>query len=123
MHTFPVLVLGLTVCFLSLFLDSLPQPFLKCLLPVSFPYFPLLFRFLSSASVSLPATQPSVSLFPFFLILPHSGCLSARIHFRFYVFPVLSCLISYAFLSGSRTRLTDGFLSFFPVSLPQLFHR
>ena len=43
-----------------------------------FPYFPLPFHFLSSTSVSLPATQPSVSSFRFFLSPPHSCFLSAR---------------------------------------------
>ena len=42
-----------------------------------FPYFPFPFHFLSSASVPLPATGPSVSSFPFFPFLPHSGILGA----------------------------------------------
>ena len=184
-----------------------------------FPYFPLPFRFLSSASFSLPATGPSVSSFPFFPFLPHSGILGAvsplslpdlprsllpgfpcipsrfpysafcwflfvlpcfapaavpqvipfqitppgpMLDFRFLssasvlaphysasvssfpfsscfcltvassgdpsafassVFPVLSSLISHAFLPGSGTQLSVCFLSSFPVSLPQLFHR
>ena len=61
---FPVLhfllpVLGFPVCFLSPFPDSLPQLFLRCLLS----HFPLPFRFLSSSSVSLPATQRDCSSF------------------------------------------------------------
>ena len=43
--------------------------------------------------------------------------------FRFLRFPVRSCLVSHAFFPGFRTRLSDGFLSSFPASLPQLFHR
>ena len=39
------------------------------------------------------------------------------------VFPVLSSLISHAFLPGSGTQLPVRFLSSLPASLPQLFHR
>ena len=39
------------------------------------------------------------------------------------VLPLLSGLISHAFLPGSRTLLSVGFLSSCPASLPQLFHR
>ena len=59
-RSFPVPVLSFAVRFLSLFPDSLPQPFLRC----SLSRFPLPFRFLSSASLPIPATQPSVSSFP-----------------------------------------------------------
>lgn len=38
-----------------------------------FRHFPVPFRFLSSASVSLPATQPSASSFPLFPFPPHSS--------------------------------------------------
>ena len=41
--------------------------------PLLFRHFPFRFRFLSSASAFLPATQPSASSFPFFRLLPHSG--------------------------------------------------
>ena len=41
--------------------------------PLLFRHFPFRFRFLSSASAFLPATQPSVSSFPFFPFLPLSG--------------------------------------------------
>ena len=60
----PVIGTWHAVCFFSSFLASLPQPFHKCLLPLSLPYFPLLFRFLSSASFPVPTTQPSASSFP-----------------------------------------------------------
>ena len=43
--------------------------------------------------------------------------------FASFVFPVILRLIAHAFLPGSHTRLSDGFLSFYPASLPQLFHR
>ena len=124
MHSFTVLVLRLTVCFLSSFPDSLPQLFLRCLLQTFvFHIFRFASIFFRPFLLLLPTTQPSVSLFPFLLILPHSGCLSVRFHFRFNVFPIISYLISHVFFPGSRTRLTDGFLSFYPASLPQLFHR
>ena len=74
MHSFPVSVLSPTVCFLLPFPDSLPQPFLRCLLPAFafriFRFPSALFRLLS---VPLPATRPSVSSVPFFPALPHSG--------------------------------------------------
>ena len=82
---------------------------LPCFTPTAVPqvltfcfrlwYFPFPFLFLSSVSVPLPATQPSVSSFPF---LPVSAsqrlpqCSSST--FVSYVFPVLSSLISHAFL-------------------------
>ena len=64
--------------------------------------FPLPIRFLSSASLPVPATQP---LFLPFLFLPASAsqwllrCFPSA--FASLVFPVLSCLISHAFLPGS----------------------
>ena len=65
-----------------------------------FPYFPLPFRFLSSASVSLPATQPSVSSFPFFPFLPHSGFFGAPFPlslpgFLHSFLPDFSCILSW----------------------------
>ena len=59
----------LSVCFLSSFLASLPQPFHKCSHGVD-PYatntlaFPLPSRFLSSATLPVPITQLSVSSVP-----------------------------------------------------------
>ena len=99
MHPFTVLVLRLTVRFLSSFPDSLPQLFLRCLPILPSQYFPFPFRFLSSASVLLPTTQPSVSLFPFYLFLPHSGCLSICLPlslptFPRYLLPDFSCIPS-----------------------------
>ena len=82
------------------------------------------FRFLSSASVLAPHYSASVSSFPFSfcfcLTVASSGDPSA---FASLVFPVLSSLISHAFLPGSGTQLSVCFLSSFPASLPQLFHR
>ena len=87
--------------------------------------FPLPIRFLSSASLPVPATQP---LFLPFLFLP--GFASQRL------FPVCQFLLSLRWFSPffkTRfpvfsfpvlcTRLSVCFLSSFPVSLPQLFHR
>ena len=86
--------------------------------------FPLQGFFLSSDSFSLLATSLSVSSVLFFLALPHSGFSNVSVlPFGFTVFPILSCLISHAFLLGSDTWLSVCFLSSFPVSLPQLFHR
>ena len=109
-------------------------------LPVSFPTFsglplsrpiaasaslsdPRCFRFLSSASVLGSDYSASVSSFPFLpdsasQWLPQCSALASAPS----VFPVLSSLISHAFLPGSRTRLPVCFLSSFLASLPQLFH-
>ena len=43
--------------------------------------------------------------------------------FALSVFPVIPNPVSRVFFPGSRTRLSVSFLSSFPVSLPQLFHR
>ena len=67
--------------------------------------FPLPARFLSSACLPLPATQPSVLPFRLFPALPHSGFSGARFRSRFLGFPLISGLISRAFLPGSCTRL------------------
>ena len=85
--------------------------------------FSLPIRFLSSSSLPVLATQPSVSSFPLFPDSPLSCFPGAPFRFRFPAFPVLSGLISHAFLPGSRTRLSVCFLSPFPDSLPQLFLR
>ena len=77
------------------------------------------FRFLSSASVLAPHYSASVSSFPF------STCfrltVASSVHpsaFASLVFPVLSSLISHAFLPGSGTQLSVCFLSPFLASLP-----
>ena len=89
-----------------------------------FPCFPLPFRFLSSASVPLPATQPPVSSFPLFPLPPLSGFPGAPLRFRFLAFPVLPGLISHAFFPGSRTRLCCLFPfvlpCFAPAAVPQV---
>jgi len=87
MRSFPVLVLGLAVCFLSLFPDSLPQLFLRCLLPFSLPHFSHPVRFLSSAFRPIPATQLSVSSVPLFPLLPHSGFHDASVPLSLSRFP------------------------------------
>ena len=69
----PVLRTGLSVCFLSSFPVSLPQPFHRCF-PYAFAFglFPRLpLSFVRFCSVLI--TQPSVSSFPFFPVLPHVG--------------------------------------------------
>ena len=64
-----------------------------------FRLFPFRFCFLSSASVSLPATGPSVSSFPFFPLLPLSGFPGAPLSLSLLRFPPsllpdLSCIPS-----------------------------
>ena len=124
MRSFPVLVLGFAVCFLSPFPDSLPQLFLRCLLPAfafrifRFPsafFRPLLLRFRLLSLLFLPFRSSHFCLTVASLVLPFRS--------RFPGVPILSCLISHAFFPGFRTQLSDGFLSSFPASLPQLFHR
>ena len=106
MHPFTVLVLRTTVRFLSPFPDSLPQLFLRCLLLV------LTFRIVRLAFTFFRPCPLDFRLLSF-LFLP----------FGFTVFPILSCLISHAFLLGSDIWLSVCFLSFYPVSLPQLLYR
>ena len=114
----------LSVCFLSLYPDLLPQLLIRWSLKISLLGQILDFHFLSSASVLEPHYSASVSSVPF---LP--GFISqwivqcSSLPFRFDVFPISSYLISHAALHGSRTWLSVCFLSSFPASLPQLFHR
>ena len=126
MPSFRLSVLGFAVCFPSPFPASLPQLFHRCL-PSAF------FRPLSVFSSSGPLSFvrfPSVSgysAFCFFLsvlftALPHSGfsvapSLLSLLRFSLSVPPGFPC-----FSFSSRTWLSVGFLSSFPVSLPQLFH-
>ena len=88
-----------------------------------FRSFSLPIRFLSSASLPPPATQPSVLPFLPFPVPPYSCFPGARLRSRFLDFPFLSGLISRAFLPGFCTRLSVSFLLPFPDSLPQLFLR
>ena len=112
MHSFPVPVLSFAVRFLSPFLASLPQLFHECLpspgslRPLLFRHFSVPFRFLSSASVPFPATQPSVSSFP---SLPGSA---SRLLPRFprSFPPDLSCALSRFSYSAS---------CLFPFALPR----
>ena len=120
MPSFQVLVLG------SLFVSFRPSSLRShsCSTSAFLSDFPLPIRFLSSASLPVLTTQPSASSFPF---LPASASQwlpqCSALAFAPAVFPVLSSLISHAFLPGSRTRLSVCFLSPFPDSLPQLFLR
>ena len=83
--SFPVSGTWLSVCFLSSFPVSLPQPFHRC-----FPSFPLSFvHFSSGLSACFPlsfvrfslllTTQPSALSFPFFPFSPGSGSFGARL--------------------------------------------
>ena len=113
---FPVLhfqlpVLSFPVCFLSPFPDSLPQLFLRCLLS----HFQFPFRFLSSSSVPLPATQLDCSSFP-----PSSRlCLTAAFPVRFGSFRHLcfspSVLSGFPFISSGSAYLA---FCWFPFVLP-----
>ena len=120
----------LSVCFLSSFLASLPQPFRKCLHDADpkryrrfsiFPFLsaffrPLHFRFRLLSFLFLP--------FLFFTASPLSGFSVAGFPpFGFFPFPVPLRLVSRALLSILSTWLSVCFLSSYPVSLPQLFHR
>ena len=82
------------------------------------------FRFLSSTSVLASHYSASVSSFPFsscFRLTVASSVLVSAFASSFFL--VLSRLISHAFLPVSGTQLSVCFLSSFPASLPQLFHR
>ena len=99
---------------------SIPRPG-----AASFPLSdPRCFRVLSSASVLGSDYSASVSSFP---SLPASAsqwiaqCSGSA--FASSVFPVLPRLVSRALRPGSGTWLSVRFLSSFPASLPQLFHR
>ena len=86
-----------------------------------FPFFsaffrPLLFRF---RLLSLPFLP-----FLLFLASPHGGSSSAWLFLS--VLPIFfrsSWLISRSVFPVLSTRFSVGFLSFYPASLPQLFHR
>ena len=115
MHSFTVLVLRLTVCFFSPFPDSLPQLFLRCLLPdFSFRIFhfplvffrPLQFNFRLLSFLFLPFCSSRFYLTAVFTMHPF--------HFRFQDFPVTFCLISHASLHGSLT----WHYWWFPFALP-----
>ena len=115
MSSFQVPVLGSTVRFFSLFPASLPQLFHRCL---SFVFTPDIFHFLFVSFRPLPFSFQLLSLL-FFLSFSSRFCLTAaspvpRFCSRFFGFPFLSGLISYAFLPGSCTQL----YCWFPFSLP-----
>ena len=94
MLSFLILRTRLSVCFLSPFLDSLPQLFLKC-----FPFALAFCFFLSSSSL--------LRLSAAFQVLPL--CLSTSL-----LFPVLSDLVSYVFFPGS----SYSAFCLFPFILP-----
>ena len=90
-----------------------------------FRSFSLPFRFLSSASLPVLATQLSAFSFP----LSSPLCLTATLRVlplrisTSWLFPLPLHLVSHVSLSFLRTRLSVRFLSSLSVSLPQLFHR
>ena len=94
------------------------------MLSLSLSVFPLPISFLSYASLPVPATQPSVSSFPLFPASPHSGFSGAPSPLSLpWLSPFFQNPVSRVFFPGSCTRLSVRFLSSFPVSLPQPFHR
>ena len=123
-------VLSSSVCFLLPYPASLPQLFHRCFpdLPVSFvPFFSGLFHFRSAFFRLLPFRFRllSLSALPFFLFpdLPCS-CLSGALPFLSSRSPSPSIPSGFpSVLSGSFTQDSVCFLSSFPVSLPQPFHR
>ena len=125
MLSFQVPVLGSLFVSFRPSLIHFPQLFLRCL-PSAFafglsPSFPLSFV---CFFFSVLTTQLSVSSFPFFLSSPLSGSSSASVlPFGFPVFRLLFRLVSHASFPVSGTWLPVCFLSSFPVSLPQPFHR
>ena len=124
MPSFRVFVLGFADGFLSPFPDSLPQLFLRCFPLLSPSGFSLPFCFLSSASLPVPATQLSVSSFPTFPVLLHSSFPGVPSPLSLpWLSPFFQNPVSRVFFHGSCTRLSGRFLSSFPVSLPQPFHR
>lgn len=120
MLSFPVLSTRLSVCFLSPFLASLPQLFHECL-PCAFafglfPFHPVSFVPFCSGS--------DYSAFLFFRsVLPGSALqLPSRccpLRFRFAGFPLPFRPVSRASLPIIVLGFSAGFLSSFPVPLPQ----
>ena len=82
------------------------------------------FHFLSSVS-ALGFQLLSFCFFFSFspLFLPHRCFTVSQLHFRSAVFPLPSSLVSRAFFPVLSTQLSVCFLSSFPASLPQPFHR
>ena len=125
MPSFRVPVLGFPVCFLLPFPDSLPQLFLRCLPYAlcfrSFPFRSAFFRLLLFRFWLLSLLCFLSAFFPF---LPHSGSAVCQLRLSLCWFsPFFKNPVSRVFLCGSRTQLSVSFLSSFPASLPQLFHR
>ena len=109
-------VLSTTVCFLSLYPASLPQPFHRCIPSLSFRYFPLHCCFLSSASDPLSVTQLSVSsvpLDPRFRLTVASSLHPFRLHFPAFLLPIYP--VSRVSLPSLSTWLP--FVSFRPSQL------
>ena len=112
-------------CFLSSFPASLPQPFGRCSslaltqdvspwLPFSFVHFR--FRFSTTQLLLLHFLLSTVSA-------SQLASSVSQIRFRFSVLPLPSSLVSRAFCPILSTLLSVCFISSFPASLPQPFHR
>ena len=118
-------VLSLAECFLSPFPDSLPQPFLRCLpsalasglFHFPFPFFRLFpFRFRLLSLLLLPFCPLAAP--------PHSWLLvQARFLTSPSLLPFIHGWFPVRFLPVLHTRVSVRFLSSFPASLPQPFHR
>ena len=125
MPSFQVLVLGFSVCFLSPFPDSLPTS-VPQVLPLCFRFRAFPFRSVSFRPLLFRFLLLSLCFFlsSFFPLSPHSGFFGAPLPLsllRFSpFFPTWFPVPSFPVL---RTRLSVCFLSSFPASLPQLFHR
>ena len=124
MLSFPVPVLGSLFVSFRPSLIRFPQLFLRC-----FPYALALgiFRFPSASFRPLQYCLQLLSL----LLLPFRtsrlrltvASPVRRFRLRFHGFPRFSRPGFPCLGPGSRTRLPVCFLSFYPASLPQLFHR
>ena len=121
-------------CFFSdfLYLAFCWFPFvLPCFAPAAVPQvIPFFFGTLACLSLPFVRFRFSLSLLGLCFFLSFSSWFYLSVVFpnaplssRFLAFLFLSCLISHAFLPDSCTRLSVRFLSSFPASLPQLFHR
>ena len=130
MSSFPVLRTRLSVCFLSSFLDSLPQPFLKCF-PFAFafglsPFLPLSFvRFRSGSDYSASVSSfPLSSRFPLTVVSSVLLFRSRFLGFPHSFRPSFPCLLSWFFvlsflhfLSPFTVSPHSGYLSVSPFFL------
>ena len=116
-----VQVLVLSSLFVSFRPSSLRSH--SCSTSASLSGFPLPIRILSSASLPVLTTQPSVLPFRTSRLRLTVASPARRFHSRFHGFPRSSQPGFPCLAPGSRTRPAVCFLSSYPASLPQLFHR